>query len=65
MHRLFGRLGVAGGSRRLLMSGGDCMFPVRSGTMRLVQLFGAIRTFKVVSLTGNGESGDGHKQDGE
>lgn len=36
-----------------------------SGPVGLVQLFGAIGTFEIVALAGNGSCGNGDKQDGE
>jgi len=62
MRRLLGRLAVGGGSS---MPGGSRVFSVRRSAMCLVELFGAVRAFEIVSFTGNGKSGDGHKQDGE
>ncbi len=47
---------VAGGFAVLLMSSSAVVF---------VELLGAIWTFEVVALTGNGKQRSGHEQDGE
>lgn len=38
---------------------------VSGGSVRLVELFGAVRTLEVMLLAGNGNQGNSHKQDGE
>ncbi len=48
-----------------LVPGGSRVFPVRSGTVCLAELFGAIRPLEFMSLAGNSKSGNSHKQDGE
>ena len=35
------------------------------GSVLFVKLLGAIRTFEFMAFAGNGENGDGHKEDGE
>ncbi len=35
------------------------------GSMRLVELFGAVRAFEIMPLTGNGNQGNSHEQERE
>jgi len=42
-----------------------CRIVSASGTVGLIELFGAIRAIEFVSLTGNGNQWDSHKQNGK
>ena len=56
----FRRFGVLTRCRTVLASSG-----LATGRMMFVELFGAVGTFKIVTLTRNGKSANDHKQDGE
>lgn len=56
-------LGVIHASRRSRVSDGT-MFG-GGGTMGLVELFGAVRTFEFVPLTGHANQGNSRNQNGE
>jgi hypothetical protein len=57
-------LPVMGGSFSVRLMSIGVLF-MRSGTVVFMKLLGAIGTFKIMALAGNGKHGNGHKKDGE
>lgn len=54
--------GLTGSGRMFSMASSGT---VRGGTVRFVELFGAIRPFEFMPLAGNGNQGNSHEQERE